>query len=196
MIGQAKLPGVGLEKALLILDVDETLLHSREEALQYPPNFRLDQYYVYLRPGLHEFLEHACRDYQMAIWSSASEDYVAECLENLGELSFKFEFIWSRSRCTRRMDHEAHEIQYLKDLSKVKRRGYPLERILIVDDTGGKVSRHYGNAIYVRPFNGDRKDRELFLLIEYLRKVKDVDNYRTLEKRGWRSSVEDSARMK
>ncbi len=178
-----------MEKPLLILDVDETLLHATEEMLQYPPDFRLQQYYVYKRPGLHEFLGNASSDYRLAIWSSASEDYVEQCVENLGVLSFRFEFVWSRSRCTRKMDHHTHEEHYLKDLKKVKRRGYLLDRMLIVDDTRHKVSRQYGNAVYIKPFEGETEDRELVYLLKYLQRIKDVANFRTLEKREWRSSL-------
>jgi RNA polymerase II subunit A small phosphatase-like protein len=89
-----------MESPLLILDVDETLLHATEEALGYPPDFRLLQYHVYMRPGLQEFLGNVSNDYLMAIWSSASEDYVEQCVKNLGVSTARFEFVWSRSRCT------------------------------------------------------------------------------------------------
>jgi RNA polymerase II subunit A small phosphatase-like protein len=129
----------------------------------------------------------------MAIWSSASEDYVEKCIENFGVLPFRFEFIWDRSRCTRRMDWDTYEEQYIKDLKKVKRRGYSLERTLIVDDSRHKVSRQYGNAVYVKPYEGQQEDRELAYLLRYLQRIKDVDNFRTLEKRKWRTTVEDFA---
>jgi RNA polymerase II subunit A small phosphatase-like protein len=74
----------------------------------------------------------------------------------------------------------------------VKRRGYSLERTLIVDDTRHKVSRQYGNAVYIEPFEGQREDRELAYLLEYLRKIRDEENFRTLEKRKWRSSLSRS----
>ena len=180
-----------MEKALLIFDVDETLLHATEEILDYPPDFQLFHYHVYKRPGLHAFLGSVSNNYRISIWSSASEDYVEQCIKNVGVLPFRFEFVWSRSRCTRKMDWDAHEEQYIKDLKKVKRRGYSLERTLIVDDSRHKVSRQYGNAVYIKPFEGQREDRELGYLLEYLQRIKDVENFRSLEKRDWRSTVKD-----
>jgi len=177
-----------MEEPLLVLDVDETLLHATEEALQYPPDFKLLQYHVYERPGLYEFLSNLSSEYRMAIWSSASKNYVEQCVNNLGVSSVTFEFIWSRSRCTRRMDGDTHEQLYIKDLKKVKRRGFSLERTLIVDNTRHKVSRQYGNAIYIKPFKGERDDRELVYLLKYLQRIRDAENFRTLEKRKWRSS--------
>ena len=49
-------------------------------------------------------------------------------------------FVWSRTRCTPRFDYERWEKLYLKDLKKVKRRGYDLDRVLIVDDSPEKFS--------------------------------------------------------
>jgi RNA polymerase II subunit A small phosphatase-like protein len=77
----------------------------------------------------------------------------------------------------------------LKDLNKIKRRGFDLARVLIVDDTPQKVHRHYGNAVYVRPFLGDPADEELLHLRKYLRSVSAVDNVRRIEKRGWRERI-------
>ena len=44
--------------------------------------------------------------------------------------------------------------RYLKPLKKVKRMGWRLERMLIVDDTPEKCLRNYGNAIHPLPFEG------------------------------------------
>ena len=58
---------------------------------------------------------------------------------------------WGRERCTRRIDPEWREEYYVKDLKKIERQGYDLDRVLIVEDTPSKVGRNYGNAIYVTP---------------------------------------------
>lgn len=79
------------------------------------------------------------------------------------------------------------EEYYLKNLKKVKHRGYDLAKVLIVDDSPEKVQRHYGNAIYVTPFHGSPDDSELRLLSGYLRSLHPVDDVRRIEKRNWRS---------
>lgn len=94
-------------------------------------------------------------------------------------------FAWGLSRCVRRYDPEAFEEEFLKDLKKVKRAGYRLERVLIADDTPRKVRRHYGNAVYVPPFFGDPQDGTLPRLARYLTSLRDVTDVRVLEKRGW-----------
>ena len=77
-------------------------------------------------------------------------------------------------------------LHYLKPLTKVRKAGWPLQRVLIVDDTPEKCLRNYGNAIYPRPFEGAEDDSELSLLGRYLATLKDETNVRTIEKRRWR----------
>ena len=77
----------------------------------------------------------------------------------------------------------------MKDLKKVKRLGYRLERDLIADDTPRKVQRQYGNAVYVPPFFGDPDDESAAPAGRFLVSLRDVPNVRTLEKRGWSGGV-------
>ena len=56
-------------------------------------------------------------------------------------------------------------------------------------DTRHKIARNYGNAIHIVPFEGDSGDLELPLLLKYLELLADAENFRAVEKRGWRSKV-------
>ena len=76
-----------------------------------------------------------------------------------------------------------------KPLAKVRRMGWQLERVLIVDDTPEKCVRNYGNAVHPRPYEGDASDAELPLLASYLRTLKDELNVRSIEKRRWREGT-------
>ncbi len=66
------------------------------------------------------------------------------------------------------MNPETFETNFIKDLRKVKRLGFDLNRILIVDDTPSKVCRNFGNAIYVVPYEGSDDDKELYVLDRFL----------------------------
>ena len=178
---------VSRKRPLLILDLDETLIHGSETPLDRPEDFRVGQFYLYRRPQLSEFLITVSQLYQLAIWSSATHDYVSQIAHEIRLPNVPWQFVWSRLRCTPRMHLETMESVFIKDLRKSKRLGFPLQRTLIVDDTPAKVSRHYGNAIYVQPFVGDLADRELERLANYLRSIASEENYRKLEKRGWRT---------
>lgn len=177
---------------LLILDLDETLIYATEEPLEWEADFRVGHYHVYQRPFLQEFIRGVREEYQLAVWSSATDDYVEDMVHHIFGEEPGLEFAWGRSRCTYRRNLQFEDFRdteqdhhYLKPLKKVRRRGYVLERILVVDDTQQKLKRNYGNAIYVREYRGNPEDRELELLLEYLKQLKEAVNVRKVEKRGW-----------
>lgn len=174
------------QPALLILDLDECLIHGSSIELHRKADFHVGPYHVYRRPGLAQFLSGVANKFELAIWSSATSDYVDEIAAAICPEGYAWRFVWARDRCTPRLDDESLETVYLKDLKKVKRLGYPLERILFVDDTREKMARNYGNAIYITPFEGDEQDAELELLSKYLLSIYDEPSFRSFEKRGWR----------
>ncbi|MEZ6138897.1 MAG: HAD family hydrolase [Pirellulaceae bacterium] len=175
------------QKPLLILDLDETLIFGSERPLHRDADFRVGPFYLYKRPYVDKFLTSVARVYDVALWSSASEDYVdgiaRSLIRNVGE----WRFVWGRSRCIPRMNPETFDTNFIKDLRKVKRRGFDLNQVLIVDDTPGKVCRNFGNAIYVLPFEGQDDDNELKILDRYLHSLHSFPDFRKLEKRGWRT---------
>ncbi|MCE9669778.1 HAD family hydrolase [Myxococcus stipitatus] len=187
------------ERMLLILDLDETLIHATPKPLSRPADFRVFEYQVYRRPQLERFLAACAARFQLAIWSSADDQYVAQVVQHIIPRDLPLAFVWGRSRSTFSVDHHkvmedgyldpSSHYNYAKKLEKVKRRGYRLERMLIVDDTPAKCRHNYGNAIYVREYLGQEDDVELSLLAAYLERLADVPNVRTLEKRHWRSQV-------
>jgi RNA polymerase II subunit A small phosphatase-like protein len=174
---------------LLILDIDETLLYASEKRLERDPEFRVGQYFVYVRPFLREFLQRCEEHFRLAIWSSSSADYLNAIVEKVLPRELTLEFVWSRERCIQRFSGETQELYYVKDLKKVCRKGYDLDRVLIVDDSPEKVERNYGNAIYVRPFFGAADDDELRNLGRYLKSVAQLTNVRCIEKRDWRKTA-------
>lgn len=174
---------------LLILDLDETLIHASEGPLGWEHDFLVGPYRVHRRPHLDEFLTSCSEAFRLAVWSSASDDYVREVVGRIMPPGVDLAFAWGSGRCVRRYDPERFEDYFVKDLKKVKRMGYPLDRVLIADDTPRKVQRHYGNAVYIPPFFGDPEDRTLPRLARYLISLRHVANVRTLEKRGWSGDV-------
>ena len=179
-----------MHRPLLILDIDETLLHSVEEPLPYECDFRAGDFYVYLRPHVRLFLASVSERYDLACWSSASRNYLRMVVNELmAGLPIQPLFVWDRSRCTWRFDFNRQEHYYLKNLKKLKGKGFDLDRVLILEDEPIKVNRNYGNAIYVHAFEGLVDDDELLKLAQYLLSISTVENFRQLEKRSWRSSV-------
>ncbi|MBL4635251.1 MAG: HAD family hydrolase [Kofleriaceae bacterium] len=174
-----------MPKPLLILDLDETLLHASEEPLEHIEDLRVDRYWVYIRPGLTDFLLSCSQYFQLSVWSSARDDYVAELIEAVVAPVVPLEFVWARSRGTFRRDLVFDEYFYAKDLYKVKRRGYDLSQVLIVDDDPRKVAKNYGNAVYIPKFKGEPDDI-LSHLAPYLATLSSKPDFRRIEKRRWR----------
>ena len=181
---------------LVILDIDETLVYATKNQLDIDHDCELDDYFVYKRPHLGKFIDYIDKNFRFAIWSSATDDYVNEMTKKL-EVDEKAIFCWARSKATFKkaspidsegnlnLDSMDHHF-FVKRLKKVKKLGYNLERILIIDDTPYKSKENYGNAIYISEFKGDKKDNDLLKLTEYLTTLKHVHNVRQIEKRNWK----------
>mmetsp|Transcript_759 Transcript_759/g.2003 ORF Transcript_759/g.2003 Transcript_759/m.2003 type:complete len:219 (-) Transcript_759:21-677(-) len=192
------------QRNLLIMDLDETLIYacedaSRREALATEgclPDFWAAGCAVFKRPNSDVFVERMrCLFDGVAVWTSAGSGYTSQVIPHLFPPSqgFKLDFVWTAERVTRRYDPLLYTHYDVKDLRKVKRQGYLLERVLIVDDTKRKAERNYGNLVHVDPFEGGKHDTELLLLAEYLESIATCQNYRSLEKRDWRSKVSKGA---
>ena len=172
---------------MLILDLDETLVFGTEHPLpNLRPDHQIGPFNIYRRPHLDPFLQTTARTYDLAVWSSASADYVRGVVAALFPDASRLAFAWASDRCTPRYDAERQERFWLKNLKKVRRLGYPLERVLMVDDSPEKLSQHYGNHIRVHPFTGDPADDELLRLMPFLERLATAENVRVIEKRYWR----------
>lgn len=183
--------------ALLILDVDETLVRSVDHEASDPPTERVDFYVgrfpVMKRPHVDDFLRwcFASPLFHTAVWSAASADYVHGVLHNLLLPGESPAFVFTGERCTRHWvspdewEYDGERHVKLKDLKKVRARGYSLDRVLALDDTARAYRRSYGNLVRIRPFHGDPEDRELLRVRPFLEAWFAAPSVRKIEKRGW-----------
>ncbi len=187
-------------KPLLILDIDETLIHTEvvyddEYSGEYDFVFDTEEddenFYVLMRPYLKEFLGFAFDNFDVAIWTAATRDYAELIFENIGIDISKFIFFYSRENCGMKMDYETGTSYGVKNLNKLRKRvwarkyGRELERVLIIDDIAETAVNNYGNLIKIKPFEFDRNDIELLKLSSYLEKIKNEPNFRRINKRNW-----------
>ena len=91
-----------MNKPLVILDVDQTLIFASKESLNRKPDFEVFNYLVYKRPNLDEFINRLDKSFDIAIWSSAGNDYVNSIIEQL-ELNIEVQFIWGRNEATQKL---------------------------------------------------------------------------------------------
>lgn len=172
---------------LLILDLDETLIHATEEPSARQADFKTELYFVYKRPFVDRFLAFCVQNFKVGVWTTAGEEFAEEVVQNIFAPDYNLEFLWPHQRCTRVFDSETLEVYYIKNLKKLKRQGYRLEEMIMVDDTPRKLARNYGNLVRINEWLGEQSDRELLLLIQYLDYLKNVENIRKVEKRGWQN---------
>lgn len=178
-----------MEKLLLILDLDETLVYACPKGSAEKCDFETEKYCVVKRPYLDNFLEFCFSNYQVAIWTTGGEEYAEAICNKIFKDTSKLEFIWSGKRCTPAFDYVNNKTEFLKNLSKVKKKGYPLSRCLMLDNTPFKLQKNYGNLIHVQDFEGEQGDTELLKLIKYIPKFDHVVDVRSIEKRNWRSGI-------
>ena len=114
---------------LLILDLDETLIHSTEKQLQCPGDLKIEEYNVYKRPGVDEFIFTCATWFNLAVWTAASRSYASEIIEFIFPKSVELKFMFTGDRCTQRYDREWMQYYFIKPLKKVKRKGFSLEKV-------------------------------------------------------------------
>lgn len=174
-------------RSLLILDLDETLWHGTLSAGRVS---------FALRPHLREFLEQVSETYDLAVWSSATADWIEEGFNVVKrktgfDLPARCFFVWDRSRCTLKRTEDG-DYEWRKPARKLRtgwiRSLYPRERILAADDTPRKWACGYGHLVRVSEWTGDAQDDELLKLAAYLVSIADEPDLLRLEKRGWRST--------
>lgn len=193
------------DHALLILDVDETLIHATDPT-ENPPDPdppRIDfisagTFRVMKRPHVDWFLRScfASPHFKVAAWSKAGPEHVHSVFDHLLQPSEKLEFVFTGKRCTQHLvfpdewGENDERVIYLKDLKKVRALGYDLNRVLALDDTYRIWKRSYGNIVHIRPFTGDDQDDELLRVFPLLEQwFQDPRGVRKIEKRFWNRST-------
>lgn len=182
--------------SLVILDIDETLIHSEwlpNDSLkenQYDFKFQLGDvdldfsFFTIKRPYLKEFLDYVFDNFDVAIWTAASHDYATEILKGINIPIKGLKFFYSKNSCTLKLDYDTYQYYGVKNLSKISK-NFDLNKVLIIDDIQKTAVNNYGNLIRIKPFESNLNDTELLKLISYLEIIKNEPNYRRIEKRGW-----------
>ncbi|MBO9999659.1 MAG: HAD family hydrolase [Cyanobacteria bacterium SID2] len=174
---------------LLILDIDETLVYASERQLDRRPNFRVSEYFIYKRPGLDAFIDRCLDYFTVAIWTASSSDYAGAIIARIFPYPSQLAFIFTSERCNYRIDPLDGDRKILKPLKKVRRKGFSLNKTIVVDDTPETFCQNYGNAILVQKYLGKDTDNELELLFGFLKRIGHADNIRTIEKRDWKNRL-------
>jgi len=152
-------------KKTLVLDLDETLVHSSFRPVPGPDfiiSIELDgvthRVYVQKRPGVDHFLEQVGSKFEVVVFTASLDKYanpVLDILDPKGHIKVRL----FREACVQ------HYGNYVKDLSLL---GRPLEDTLIIDNSPFSYMFQPDNAIPITSWFNDKTDRELYELVPFL----------------------------
>ncbi|CDO94941.1 unnamed protein product [Kluyveromyces dobzhanskii CBS 2104] len=163
-------------KKCLVLDLDETLVHSSFKYLRTADfvipveiDNQVHNVYVIKRPGVDEFLTRVSEIYEVVVFTASVSRYGDPLLDILDrEKSIHHRLF--RDSCYN------YEGNYIKNLSQI---GRPLSDMIILDNSPASYIFHPQHAIPISSWFSDAHDNELLDIIPLLedlanRRVPDV----------------------
>uniref|UniRef100_A0A8B9KE53 protein-serine/threonine phosphatase n=1 Tax=Astyanax mexicanus TaxID=7994 RepID=A0A8B9KE53_ASTMX len=159
-------------KKCVVIDLDETLVHSSFKVGQ-PFNDGLHQLvYVLKRPFVDEFLQKMGELFECVLFTASLAKYadpVADLLDQWGVFRARL----FRESCV------FHRGNYVKDLSRL---GRELHNVIIVDNSPASYIFHPENAVPVQSWFDDMNDTELLDLLPFFEGLsKEEDVYGVLQ---------------
>jgi RNA polymerase II subunit A small phosphatase-like protein len=152
-------------KKCLVLDLDETLVHSSFKVL-HQADFTIPveiegQYhnvYVIKRPGVDEFMKRVGELYEVVVFTASVSKYGDPLLDQL-DIHHVVHHRLFRESCYN------HQGNYVKDLSQV---GRDLRETIIIDNSPTSYIFHPQHAVPISSWFSDAHDNELLDLIPVL----------------------------
>ncbi len=153
-----------MNRKLVVLDIDETLVHACNEWIGHSCAFTASNYMVHIRPGAQDFLDLLFERYDVSIWTASAGQYLSEVVKKLFA-GRSLRFIWDRTYCDIETDENGYS-QFIKNLSRLDKAGF--DEYLIIDDRPENIRPTDDNVIAVTPYYGSLDDTELSRLTKYL----------------------------
>eukprot|EP00928_Gymnodinium_smaydae_P094654 TRINITY_DN797_c0_g1_i1.p1 TRINITY_DN797_c0_g1~~TRINITY_DN797_c0_g1_i1.p1 ORF type:complete len:396 (-),score=73.36 TRINITY_DN797_c0_g1_i1:69-1079(-) len=160
-------------KKTLVLDLDETLVHSSFRAVHNADIIisvvlegESHRVYVRKRPGVDEFLQEVAKLYEVVVFTASMAMYANPLLDQLDPTGLVASRLF-RQACTRRPNG------YTKDLSLL---GRDLKNVIIIDNSPVCYALQPYNAIPISTWREDPRDRELYDLVPILSSLVNVDD--------------------
>ena len=167
-----------LKKKTLILDLDETLVHSGFNPFSRRSDFTLNVniegknhiIYVLKRPHVDEFLKEMSQYYEIIIFTASISQYASPLLDQLDVYHYTSGRMY-REHCL--FNHGL----YIKDLKRI---GKDLKDMIIIDNNPVSYTSNVDNGIPILTWYDNLNDQELLKLIPLLKFLSKVDDVRTV----------------
>jgi Dullard-like phosphatase family protein len=160
----------------LVLDLDETLVHSSFDYIEDPDliiPIVIDEIeyeiYVLIRPGCQEFLTELSHFFELVIFTASLSKYADPLISQLDPHKVTDHRLF-REHCT------YIDGGYVKDLSKL---GRNMRNIIIVDNAPVSYSLQTSNGIPIKSWFDDKRDKELYRLLPILKNLSGFYDVRT-----------------
>jgi len=157
----------------LVLDLDETLVHSSFKPVPNPDYIvpieidgQQHRVYVLKRPHVDKFLAAVGKLYEVVLFTASLSKY-ADPVTDLLDPNRVCRFRLFREHCV------FHRGSYVKDLSRL---GRPLHQTIIVDNSPASYIFQPENAVPCKSWFDDRSDTELLELIPFFENMAKVDD--------------------
>lgn len=169
------------DKKCLIIDLDETLVHSSFKQVSnadFIVPVEIDgivhQVYVLKRPHVDEFLKKMGKLFECVLFTASLAKY-ADPVADLLDKSKVFKARLFREACV------YYRGNYVKDLSRL---GRDLNKVIIIDNSPASYIFHPDNAVACNSWFDDPNDTQLLELIPYFEKLAACDSVYSILKQG------------
>jgi len=166
------------EKKVLVLDLDETLIHSTSRGSRnhdYMIEVLVDKhiclYYVYKRPYVDNFLKKVSEWYKVVVFTASLKEYADPVIDYLDPEKKIFAKRYFRESCQYRNGI------YMKDLQIIEK---DLSKICLVDNSSFSYEINKENGIPIETWINEPKDRELLNLLPFLDALRFVEDVRSI----------------
>lgn len=164
-------------KRTLVLDLDETLVHSSFKPIPNPDFIvpveiedQVHKVYVLKRPYVDKFLQEMGNHFEVVVFTASLSKYADPVLDLL-DIHKVVKYRLFREACSN------YKGNYVKDLNKL---GRELKFSIIIDNSPTSYLFHPENAVPVETWFDDENDTELDELIPFLKELSTADDVRSL----------------
>ncbi|KXS09491.1 hypothetical protein M427DRAFT_64007 [Gonapodya prolifera JEL478] len=166
------------ERKTLVLDLDETLIHSTsrgtresDHVVEVTVERHVCLYYVYKRPHVDLFLRTVAQWYRVVIFTASMPEYAEPVIDHLDPGGGIVSGRYFRESCIH------HNGTYMKDLAVVEP---DLSKVFLVDNSPISYAVNQDNGVPIEGWVSDPKDEALLDLLPFLDALRFVSDVRSV----------------